>query len=138
MRKLSITGIKNARIVPEDSILITSIASIGKNALTLRKVSFNQQINALVPSDDNEPYFLLSESEIWSNKMENLASSGTLKIVNKKTLSNLTTFVPQKKEQSKIGLIFKDLDKSIAANARDQKRAFKISNAQSIRLFKPD
>ncbi len=84
MRKLSITGIKNARIVPEDSILITSIASIGKNALTLRKVSFNQQINALVPSDDNEPYFLLSESEIWSNKMENLASSGTLKIVNKK------------------------------------------------------
>ena len=109
-RKLSTEGKKVARIVPANSILVTCIASIEKNALLLTEGSFNQQINCVVPSEEYNPYFLLTESELWSDEMKKHASSGTMQIVNKKEFSELVTFVPHKKEQEQIGQTFASLD----------------------------
>lgn len=88
-RKLSIEGEKVARVVPPNTILVTCIASIGKNALLQVKGSFNQQINSLSPNDKNDPYFLLSESEIWSAIMKRQAAAATMQIVNKSLLSQI-------------------------------------------------
>ena len=63
-KKLSEEGVKVGRVVPANTILCTCIASIGKNALLTVKGSFNQQINSLTPSQENNPYFLLTESEL--------------------------------------------------------------------------
>ena len=68
-RKLSEEGAKVGRVVPANTILCTCIASIGKNTLLTVKGSFNQQINSLTSYDENDAYFLLTESEIWSNTM---------------------------------------------------------------------
>ena len=76
-------GAKVGRIVPANTILCTCIASIGKNTLLTVKGSFNQQINSLTPNAGNDAYFLLTESELWSNKMKRMAASGTMQIVNK-------------------------------------------------------
>ena len=48
-RHLSEQGWSKARKIPENSVLITSIASIGKNTINAVPVAFNQQINAIVP-----------------------------------------------------------------------------------------
>ena len=69
-RKLSEEGAKVGRVVPANTILCTCIASIGKNTLLTVKGSFNQQINSLTPYDENDAYFLLTDSEIWSNTMK--------------------------------------------------------------------
>lgn len=129
-RKLSEEGAKIARIVPANTILCTCIASIGKNTLLTVKGSFNQQINSLTPNSDNDAYFLLTESEFWSNLMKRTAASGTMQIVNKKEFSSLITMMPSQSEQIKIGSFFKHLDNTIRLQQRkleflkNQKKAF--------------
>ena len=112
-RKLSEKGMKVGRVVPANTILCTCIASIGKNALLTVKGSFNQQINSLTPSAENDSYFLLTESELWSKKMKRMAASGTMQIVNKTEFSELDTMVPSLGEQKIIGSYFRNLDNLI-------------------------
>lgn len=138
-RKLSEEGAKIARIVPANTILCTCIASIGKNTLLTVKGSFNQQINSLTPNSDNDAYFLLTESEFWSNLMKRTAASGTMQIVNKKEFSSLITMMPSQSEQIKIGSFFKHLDNTIRLQQRklellkNQKKAFLEKMFPSVR-----
>lgn len=118
-RKLSEEGAKVGRVVPANTILCTCIASIGKNTLLTAKGSFNQQINSLTPYDENDAYFLLTESEIWSNTMKRMAASGTMQIVNKAEFSELKTKVPSLAEQQQIGTYFKNLDNLITLHQRE-------------------
>ena len=117
-KKLSDEGVKVARIVPANTILVTCIASIGKNALILEKSSFNQQINSLTPYKEYNPYFLLTESSVWSKKMKQQGASGMMQMVNKNEFSELETFVPKTKEQNKIGDLFTNLDNLITLHQR--------------------
>ena len=120
-KKLSNEGIRVARIVPKNTILVTCIASIGKNALLLEKASFNQQINSITPTKDNNAYFLLAQSNLWSYKMKQKCASGMMQIVNKNEFSELETKVPSKKEQIKIGILFYELDNLITLHQRNNK-----------------
>ena len=123
-RKLSEEGAKVGRVVPANTILCTCIASIGKNTLLTVKGSFNQQINSLTPYDENDAYFLLTESEIWSNTMKRMAASGTMQIVNKAEFSELKTKVPSLVEQQQIGSYFKSLDNLITLHQRQYQKLF--------------
>ncbi|HFI0232211.1 TPA: restriction endonuclease subunit S, partial [Streptococcus suis] len=83
-KKLSPEGEKVSRIVPANSILVTCIASIGKNTLLLEAGSFNQQINAVVPNQSlYHSYFLLTQSYFWSESMKRIAPAATMQIINK-------------------------------------------------------
>ena len=117
-RKLSEEGMRVGRVVPANTILCTCIASIGKNALLTVKGSFNQQINSLAPNTKNDAYFLLTESELWSDKMKRMAASGTMQIVNKSEFAALTTMVPSIDEQKKLGTCFSNLDNLITLHQR--------------------
>ena len=117
-RKLSEEGMRVGRVVPANTILCTCIASIGKNALLTVKGSFNQQINSLTPNTNNDAYFLLTESELWSDKMKRMAASGTMQIVNKSEFAALTTMVPSIDEQKKLGTCFSNLDNLITLHQR--------------------
>ena len=129
-KKLSKKGESAARVVPPGTILVTCIASIGKNTMVSTFVSFNQQINSLTPNSENDSHFLLTQSEIWSQKMKQFASSGTMQIINKSDFSKLEVNVPSLEEQTKIGQFFKHLDDTIALHQRkldllkEQKKGF--------------
>ena len=130
-KKLSQVGVTKARIAKAGSILVTSIASIGKNTLLRMDAGFNQQINSLTPTSENDSYFLLTQSEKWSEKMKQTAASATMQIVNKTDFSNISTYVPvHKEEQEKIGSFFKQLDDTIDLHQRkldllkEQKKGF--------------
>ena len=74
-RKLSDLGQQVGRVVPKNTILVTCIASIGKNTMLGNTGSFNQQINGLTPNEKEcDPYFLLTESALWSAKMKSSAA----------------------------------------------------------------
>ena len=128
-RKLSEEGAKVGRVVPANTILCTCIASIGKNTLLMVKGSFNQQINSLTPYEENDAYFLLTESELWSNKMKRMAASGTMQIVNKTEFSELQTMVPKSAEQKQIGSYFRNLDHLITLHQH------KCEELQNIKKF---
>ena len=108
-------------MIPENSILCTCIASIGKNAFLPVKCAFNQQINALSPYKNNYPYFLFADSYHWSITMKNNAGGLTFQIVNKSEFSNIKTCVPKYEEQEKIGNLFYKLDNLITLHQCEQK-----------------
>lgn len=114
-KKLSVSGTRAGQVVPAGSILVTCIASIGKNALLLTEGSFNQQINCIVPNSNKfDSYFLLTESFHWLDPMRRIAGAGTMQIVNKHSFSEIHTFIPKLEEQIVIGNIFSKLDSLIA------------------------
>lgn len=114
-KKLSSLGAKVGRIVPKNTILVTCIASIGKNAIVTEKSAFNQQINSLTPYfEKHNAYFLLADSINWSNTMKKEAGGLTFQIVNKSEFSKIETKIPkEKKEEEKLGMLFKTIDKLI-------------------------
>ena len=129
-RKISKKGQKIARIVPQNTILVTCIASIGKNTILGQMGSFNQQINGLIPDFKKyDLYFLFTQTEFWSLKMKQLASAGTMQIVNKKEFENIETFVPNLNEQQKIGSLFLQLDNCVSDAQK------KITSFKQIKNF---
>lgn len=130
-RTLSAEGAKVARVIPANSVLCTCIASIGKNTFSPVKCAFNQQINALTPNNNQDPYFMYTDSYHWSETMKKSAGGLTFQIVNKTEFSNILTNVPCKEEQVKIGSLFNSLDNLITLHQR------KLKIFCSHRFFKP-
>lgn len=123
-RKLSDLGQQVGRVVPKNTILVTCIASIGKNTMLGNTGSFNQQINGLTPNENEcDPYFLLTESALWSAKMKNSAAAGTMQIVNRTEFSELKTWLPSLIEQQAISDFFRQLDHLITLHQRKGKAA---------------
>ena len=134
-RKLSEEGANIGRVVPANTILCTCIASIGKNTLLTVKGSFNQQINSLTPSEENDAYFLLTESEIWSITMKRMAAAGTMQIVNKSEFSELKTMLPLLTEQRKIGAFFLQIDNLITLHQRKLEKLKQIKKSCLEKMF---
>lgn len=133
-RKLSVEGKKTARIVPKDTILVTCIASIGKNTILGREGSFNQQINCIIPYRGKyHPYFLLTESVLWSNYMKKNAGLSAMQIVNRSEFSKIITLTPSYEEQKAIGEYFSKLDQLIELN---KEKLEKLKNIKSLLLDK--
>lgn len=134
-KKLSAEGEKIGRVVSANTILVTCIASIGKNALLQVKGSFNQQINSLTPNEKNDSYFLLTESELWSVQMKRRAASATMQIVNKNEFSELETMVPSKNEQKQIGEYFKQIDYLITLQQGKYNKLTNIKKSMLEKMF---
>ncbi|MGY3708592.1 restriction endonuclease subunit S [Granulicatella adiacens] len=126
-KRISEFGKKKARIALKGSILVTCIASIGKNTLLSEDAAFNQQINAISPKGEYDSYFLLTQSFKISEKMANSAAAATMQIVNKSQFSNLDTFLPIYTEQVEIGRLFFYLDNLITLHQRRSSRIIGLS-----------
>ena len=133
-RKLSVLGQQVGHVVQKNTILVTCIASIGKNTMLGNTGSFNQQINGLTPNESKyDPYFLLTESALWSAKMKSSAAAGTMQIVNRTEFSELKTWLPSLIEQQAIGAFFKQLDHLITLH---QRKCDKLANVKKSMLEK--
>ena len=115
---LSETGFKKCRFVEAGSLLMTCIAGsincIGNVAVTDRRVAFNQQINAIVPEQDEVLYLywlmLLSKPAIHSTI--NMALKG---ILSKGQLAELVFPFPPIKLQEQFVTFVEQVDKSKVA-----------------------
>ena len=128
-KRISEIGKKKARIASKGSVLVTCIASIGKNTLLSEDAAFNQQINSISPNGEYDSYFLLTQSFKISEKMANSAATATMQIVNKSQFSNLDTILPIYTEQVEIGRLFLYLDNIITLHQRRSSRIIKSSAA---------
>ena len=135
-KRLTSKGEKAGRVVPQDTVLVTCIASIGKNTMLGTKGSFNQQINGLIPDKKvNYPYFLLTESNLWSAEMKKTAAAATMQIVNKNEFSIIETYIPELEEQIKIGEYFKTIDTSITLHQRKVEKLQMIKKSMLDKMF---
>ena len=135
-RKLSDLGQQVGRVVPKNTILVTCIASIGKNTMLGSTGSFNQQINGLTPNENEcDPYFLLTESALWSAKMKSSAAAGTMQIVNRTEFSELKTWLPSLIEQKAISDFFRQLDYLITLHQRELEKLQNIKKSMLEKMF---
>lgn len=114
-RSLSIQGYSKARQLPKDTVLITSIASIGKNAILRKQGACNQQINAILPSNNHISEYVYYWFENNTNKIIGLAGQTAVLMINKTDFSNIKILLPPLKEQEKIADILSTADDKIDA-----------------------
>ena len=126
--KLSKLGRKVAREVPAGSVLVTCIASIGKNAIAKKPMSFNQQINAIIPNANFDSEFVYYLVENSSNKLKKVAGGGAMAMISKGVFQNMKLTFPKKDEQTAIANILTTADNEIEqleqklALVKDQKK----------------
>lgn len=135
-RGLSEIGFSKVRKLLPGSILITCIASIGKNAILEKIGSCNQQINAIIPNtnmDSNFIYYLF-ENNIAILKKH--AGTSATTIINKDTFSNLIFKIPKKKEeQSKIGYALSKQDNKLELLQQELEQYKQLKKALSQLLL---
>ncbi|MDC1271091.1 restriction endonuclease subunit S [Planktomarina temperata] len=111
---LSKNGASIGRKVPAGAILVTCIAgsrnSIGNVAMTNREVAFNQQINALVPSNSEETIFLYNQLFLNKELVREKSSGGMKGLVNKSNFSDILLLDPPYDLKSKFNSKFKQLN----------------------------
>jgi type I restriction enzyme S subunit len=103
---------KGIRVLPTNSIIFTCIASIGKMSITTKPSISNQQINSIIPFDNNSEYIyyiLLFLTE----KIKSTQSTTTLPIINKTEFSKISIKYPSFTEQIKISSFLSSIDHQI-------------------------
>ena len=127
---------EKARLAPEDSVLVTCIGIIGKVGVTTAEVSFNQQINAIIPDNKICDSKYLAYAILKINKhLNDMANSAVVPIINKSQFENIQIPLPPLHVQQKIADI---LDR---ANVLIEKRKTQIEKldllvkSQFIEMF---
>ncbi|WP_041199458.1 restriction endonuclease subunit S [Helicobacter pylori] len=123
-RKITQKGLDTIRMIPKNSVLVTCIASIGKNAILRVNGACNQQINAIIPNKDFNADFIYYLME--NNKQYLLGKAGVTAtyIISKQVFEEIDFFVPKDlDEQAAIANILSDLDSEIIS-LKNKKRQF--------------
>jgi type I restriction enzyme S subunit len=117
---LSLEGAKLARVVPAGSVLVTCIASLGKNAIAASALCTNQQINTVVVDErfSNEyVYYCIEHHGV--PLLQKYAGRTAVPIVSKGLFEQLELPFPQSKiEQQKIAAILTAVDDMLDVIAR--------------------
>ena len=139
---LSEAGFEKCRFVEAGSILMTCIAGsidcIGNVAVTDRRVAFNQQINAIVPEQDEVLYlyWLMQLSKPMIHRTINMALKG---ILSKSQLSEIVFPFPPITLQEQFAAFVKQTDKSKYYSAiiyRKSGEPYCQSEKRSICIYK--
>lgn len=115
-REITTLGLQVIRKLPPNTLLVTCIASIGKNAILRVSGASNQQINAIIPYDEFDADFLYYL--IGNNKkflLRNAGITATL-MISKMDFAEILFSIPKTKaEQTSIAEILSDMDNEISA-----------------------
>ncbi len=133
-REITSIGLNATRELPQNSVLVTCIASIGKNAILKRRGSSNQQINAIIPSNNYDADFIYYLMEISKDYLLSKAGITATNIISKKVLLEIRFSFPTKAEQQAIATVLSDMDAEIVAleQRRDKTRALKQGMMQEL------
>jgi len=119
--KLSEDGRKVARFVPKGTVLVTCIASIGKNGIAHTEMAFNQQINGIIPNKSFNSEFIYYLIQNSKNTLRRASGAGAVPIISKSVFENIKLRVPPFEEQTAIAQILTTADQEI--EALEKKRA---------------
>lgn len=110
----------NLKIIPRDSLIVSSSATFGVVAVVTRDLITNQTFIGLVPNEKETldywyAYFYSDEAR----KYMKLQSAGsTIFYISRESFENMPIAVPSKAEMMKIGACFDNLDNLITLHRR--------------------
>ena len=109
-RQITALGLSIIRKLPANSVLVTCIASIGKNAILKKDGACNQQINAIIPNKHHSPDFIYYLMELSKQFLLSNAGITATNIISKKDFAQLEFSVPDLKEQNEIASVLTATD----------------------------
>lgn len=111
---LSKVGMSKGRVLEKNGLLITCIAgsikSIANVAMTDRKITFNQQINAIQPNKDINPLYLYWLIKLNKNYILTFATSSMKKMITKGVFQEIPFIKPPLNLQNKFSEIALKVD----------------------------
>lgn len=133
-RFLSENGIRVIREVPKNTLLVTCIASIGKNAILKTRGACNQQINAVTTNDKVKVEFLYYRLEQNKSLLIGKAGQTATPILSKKSFGEILITLPPLTEQTAIAEALSDMDALIAQTEKliEKKKAIKQGMMQEL------
>lgn len=122
-RNISEKGLKysSARLLPKNSVLLTTRAPIGYLAISKKELATNQGFKSLIMKNGNVPeffYYLLKNN---INKLLQYASGTTFMELNATNLKSIEFYIPEVYEQKRIASILSALDDKIELNNKTNK-----------------
>lgn len=138
-RSLSKYGFENNVILPKDTLLVTCIASIGKNTILKKQGSCNQQINALLPNEKYNTEFMYYWIEHNTKLLNKYSSKTAVPILNKTKFENIQIALPPIEDQKEIAKVLVELDSNLEKvyNSVNYSKSVKKS-LQNKYISKPD
>ena len=127
-------GLNAGRKLPKNTLLITCIASIGKNAVLKVAGSCNQQINAIIPYSGYDIDFLYYLFEYKKLYMQSIAGTSATSIINKSSFEKILLKIPNISVQKNIAKNLSTIDYKIEIQQHllDRLIAFKKSLLQQM------
>ena len=112
-KRVSPKGFALGRVIPPSSVIVTCIGLIGKLGIATTDMITNQQINALIVSEDFDHEFIYYAFENFFPKYRSKVSMQTLPILSKSEFERLQIKVPNLNVQHKISNYLAGMDKRI-------------------------
>ncbi|MGR9117082.1 MAG: restriction endonuclease subunit S [Gammaproteobacteria bacterium] len=115
-RKITPQGLKSisSELIPPNSIVMTSRATIGECAINILPVSTNQGFKNFIPAEDTDVEFLYYLLLTMKQTLIGLCAGSTFLEIGKSQLRSIEVFLPtDKQEQSAISSILSDMDSEI-------------------------
>ena len=138
--RLSKIGLKKARTAPKNSILVTCIAGspdcIGNAAVADRTVSFNQQINAVVPTTGVDWRFLYTQILVAKGAIQAASTKSMKGMVSKSAFSAVEFLHPPLPLQVEFGKIFSTIEASRGRSAIAANDAANLFSSLQQRAFR--
>ena len=128
-------GLNAGRKLPKNTLLITCIASIGKNAILKVDGSCNQQINAIIPYSDYDIDFLYYLFEYKKSYMQSIAGTSATSIINKSSFEKILLKIPNISIQKNIAKNLSTIDYKIEIQQHLLDRLFTLKKSLLQQMF---
>jgi type I restriction enzyme, S subunit len=137
-RTISPLGIKNssAEIIPSNSIVMTSRATIGECAINIFPVATNQGFKNIVPFDNVDVEFLYYLMSTKKPELICLSNGSTFLEITKNQLRKIELQVPISKiEQKAISNVLSDMDSEIFALEKRREKTYMLKQGMMQELL---
>src|SRR5690554_4266970 len=129
----NITGLglrkSSAKMLPIDTVLLTSRAPIGYVAIAKTEVSTNQGFKSLILKEGNDPVFFYYLLKFNVPLFESRATGSTFKEISGQVLKDTELRIPDYEMQKAIGEKLRSLDKKIELNRQTNQTLEQIAQA---------
>ena len=120
--KLSQVGAEtqSSKMLPKNSICVSCIGTPGLVVLTSKESQTNQQINSIIPKDDNYLYYLFQNLRLRKDEIKALGSAGTtLYNLNKTNFEKIKILIPTHEILNSYYSMVKNIYEMILRNERE-------------------
>lgn len=135
-RTISKKGLENssAKLIPSNSILLSSRATIGEVSINLKECSTNQGFQSLIPVD-TDLEFLYSLVATKKGELLKEANGSTFLEISANKVKSIVIYVPKLDEQKALGSYFQHLDSLIQSTTKKIESLKQVKAASLQAMF---